>query len=330
MREGLSENPDLTRGVARDDVLSALLSTIRLSGSLQFCFMPSGNWQTDATPSMANLSGKAIGTVPFHIVAAGHCWLKMEGQEAALEPGDVLIFPFGTGHQLGSGGDGAIVNPTRQLPPKPWRQIPVIRHGDDTQGVRLLCGYLQCDALSFAPLRRALPKLIHVRTRGANDGDWLRSTIRQMVDEVDMPRAGGISMLPRLTEILFIEILRHQITMAEPQAAGWLAALADAALSRCLSLIHDDPTRDWSLGELSTASGMSRSVLAERFQTILGTSPVRYVREWRLYLASVALATTGQAIAAIAYDAGYATEAAFSRAFSRTYGTPPAAWRAMG
>lgn len=104
MREGLSENPDLTRGVARDDVLSALLSTIRLSGSLQFCFMPSGNWQTDATPSMANLSGKAIGTVPFHIVAAGHCWLKMEGQEAALEPGDVLVFPFGTGHQLGSGG----------------------------------------------------------------------------------------------------------------------------------------------------------------------------------------------------------------------------------
>ncbi|WP_418936509.1 helix-turn-helix transcriptional regulator [Neorhizobium galegae] len=145
-----------------------------------------------------------------------------------------------------------------------------------------------------------------------------------------MPRAGGISMLPRLTEILFIEILRHRITMAEPQAAGWLAALADPALSRCLSLIHDDPTRDWSLGELSIASGMSRSVLAERFQAILGTSPVRYVREWRLYLASVALATTGQAIATIAYDAGYVTEAAFSRAFSRTYGTPPAAWRAMG
>jgi len=329
MRQALSENPDHARGVTRDDVLSSLLSTVRLSGSLQFCFMPSGAWQTDATPAMASLSGKASGTVPFHIVVAGDCWLKLEGEEARLEAGDVVIFPFGTGHQLGAGSEGRLINPTRELPPRPWRQIPVLQHGDDTQGVRLLCGYLQCDALAFAPLRRALPKLIHVKTRSANDGDWLRATIRQMVDEVDRPRAGGISMLPRLTEIIFIEILRHQIMMAEPRTVGWLAALADAALSRCLSLIHDDPARDWSLEDLSAASGMSRSVLAERFQTILGTPPMKYVRDWRLYLASLALATTRQAIATIAYDTGYATEAAFSRAFSRAFGTPPATWRAM-
>ncbi|MGK6312673.1 AraC family transcriptional regulator [Neorhizobium sp. DT-125] len=329
MRETLSENPRHTRGVARDDVLSALLSTIRLSGSLQFCFMPSGDWQTDDKPAMADLSGKASGTIPFHILVAGHCWLKMEGEEARLEAGDVLVFPFGTGHQLGAGSDGVLVDPVGELPPKPWRQIPVLRYGEDPQGARLLCGYLQCDALGFAPLRRALPKLIHVRTRSANDADWLRATIRQMVEEVDRPRAGGVSMLPRLTEIIFIEILRHQIMMAEPRDAGWLAALADAALSRCLSLIHDDPARDWSLEDLSAASGLSRSVLAERFQTILGTPPIRYVRDWRLYLASVALATTGRAIAAIAYEAGYATEAAFNRAFSRAFGTPPATWRAM-
>lgn len=329
MREVLSENPHPMRGVARDDVLSALLSTMRLSGSLQFCFMPSGDWQTDDKPAMAGLSGKASGIIPFHIVVAGSCWLKMEGEEATLDAGDVLVFPFGTGHQLGAGLNGVLVDPMRELPPKPWRQIPVLRHGDDTHGVRLLCGYLQCDALSFAPLRRALPKLIQVKTRSANDGDWLRATIRQMVEEVDRPRAGGVSMLPKLTEIIFIEILRHQIMMTEPRAVGWLAALADPALSRCLSLIHDDPTRDWSLNELSAASGMSRSVLAERFRTILGTPPIRYVRDWRLYLASVALATTGQAIATIAYEAGYATEAAFNRAFSRSLGTPPATWRAM-
>jgi AraC-like DNA-binding protein len=136
-------------------------------------------------------------------------------------------------------------------------------------------------------------------------------------------------MLPRLTDVVFIEILRHQIMTVEPRAVGWLAALADPSLSRCLSLIHDDPRRDWSLDELSAASGMSRSVLAERFQTVLGTSPIRYVRDWRLYLASMALAMTGQAIANIAFEAGYATEAAFNRAFSRAFGSPPAAWRAM-
>lgn len=318
----------MARGVARDDVLSALLSTIRLSGSLQFCFMPSGDWQTDAAPAMAGLSGKASGTIPFHILAAGRCWLKMDGEEAMLEEGDVLIFPFGTGHQLGAGTDGVLVDPVGDLPPKPWREIPVLRRGDDKGGVRLLCGYLQCDALNFAPLRRALPKLIHVKTRGANDRDWLRATIRQMVEEVDAPRAGGVSMLPRLTEIVFIEILRHQIIMAGPHAAGWLAALSDPVLARCLSIIHDDPARDWSLEALSAACGTSRSVLAHRFQAVLGTSPIRYVRDWRLYLASVALATTVRSIAIIADEAGYATEAAFNRAFSRSFGAPPAAWRA--
>lgn len=182
--------------------------------------------------------------------------------------------------------------------------------------------------MSFAPLRQALPRLIHVRTRAANDGNWLRTTIRQMVDEVDRPRASGVSTVPRLTEIIFIEIMRHQITMAEPHAIGWLAALGDPALSRCLSLIHDDPRCDWSLEKLAAAAGMSRSALAERLQAMLSISPIRYIRDWRLTLASVALATSGQPIAAIAYDAGYATETAFNRAFSRPFATPPAAWRA--
>ncbi|WP_037078575.1 AraC family transcriptional regulator [Rhizobium sp. CCGE 510] len=328
MREALSENPGAA-GVARDDVLSALLSTIRLSGSLQFCFMPTGDWQTDAAPSLANLSARSAGAMPFHIIVAGNCWLKTEGEETDLESGDVLVFPFGTGHQLGAGRDGMQVLPTHDLPPKPWREIPVLRYGEATQEVRLLCGYLQWDGLNFAPLRQALPKLIHLRTRAANDGDWLRATIRQMVDEVDRPRAGGVSMLPRLTEIIFIEILRHQIMMAEPRSVGWLAALADPALSRCLSLIHYNPGRNWSLEDLAAASRLSRSALAERFQSVLSTSPIRYIRDWRLYLASVALATSGQPIAAIADDAGYATEAAFNRAFSRAFATPPAAWRAM-
>jgi len=328
MREALSENPKPALGVVRDDVLSALLSSIRLSGSLQFCFMPTGQWHTDDKPAFRQMAGRAVGTMSFHVVVEGKCWLRMDGRHLDLEAGDVILVPFGDGHQLGAGAEGKLIVPTRDLPQKPWREIPVLRYGDETVGVRLLCGYLQCEALNFAPLRRALPKLIHVRTRSANDGDWLRATIRQMVQEVDRPQAGGISMLPRLTEIIFIEVLRHEIMKAVPQPTGWLAALADRRLSRCLSLMHDDPKHEWSLEELSSASGLSRSTLAERFQTVLGTSAIRYLRDWRLYLASVALATTKTPIANVAYEAGYATEAAFNRAFARSFGTPPATWRA--
>ena len=314
-------------GPAKDDVLSDVLRTIRLSGSLQFCFMPTGAWQTDATPSLAKLAEGPARTMPFHIMVEGNCWLKMDGQESILAAGDVVAFPFGTGHQLGSGKGGRLITPVKDLPPRPWRKIPVLHYGNESQRVRLLCGYLQCDGMNFRPLQNALPKLIHVRTRGSDDAEWLRATIAQIVTEVDRPRTGGLSMLERLTEITFIELLRHQIISAKSGSVGWLAALADPALGKCLALIHDDPRRDWSVQDLSAASGLSRSSLTARFETVLDTSPMRYVRDWRLYLASVALSTTAKGIAALAYKSGYGTEAAFSRAFSRAYGMPPAAWR---
>lgn len=134
-------------------------------------------------------------------------------------------------------------------------------------------------------------------------------------------------MMERLTEITFIELLRHQMRSAAPGSTGWLSALGDPALGRCLALIHDDPRRIWSVQALAAASALSRSTLTERFETVLKTSPMRYVRDWRLCLASQALNTTTKRIAAIAHEAGYGTEAAFNRAFSRTYGVPPATWR---
>lgn len=136
-------------------------------------------------------------------------------------------------------------------------------------------------------------------------------------------------MLERLTEIILIELLRHELAVTAPTSTGWLAALGDKALGRCLALIHSEPRHDWSIEELASAVGISRSALANRFEAMLATSPIRYLREWRLYLAGVALREGSGAIASIAHEARYGTEAAFSRAFSRFYGVPPAAWRQL-
>ncbi|HEY3951438.1 AraC family transcriptional regulator [Phenylobacterium sp.] len=324
----LIERPPQQRDGARAaDVLSAVLRAVRLSGSVQFCFMPKGEWQTDAAPSLASLA-RPGGATPFHIVVQGTCWLKMEGRTVALNEGDVVAFPFGTGHQLGVGRDGALVTPVKDLPPRPWREIPVLRYGEGGPAVRLLCGYLEFAAASFQPLRDGLPTLLHVRTKADGLG-WLHATIAQIVAEVDQPRAGGVSVLERLTEITFIEVLRQHVSSTPAGARGWLAAMTDPGLARCLALIHADPERDWSLGALAAASGLSRSAMTERFETMLATSPMRYVRDWRLCLAGVALSTSNRAIAAIASEAGYGSEAAFNRAFARAQGMPPAAWRRL-
>jgi AraC-like DNA-binding protein len=319
----LIENP----GHPEADVLSDVLRTIRLSGAVQFCFMPTGTWQTDDKPSLAKAAGSSSGVIPFHMVIEGTCWMKMDGQHTVLAEGDIVAFPFGTGHQLGVGSGGRLITPMGDLPPKPWRNIPMLRYGIEPSRVRLLCGYLHCDAINFAPFRESLPKLLHIRTQGSDNGALLQAIIRQVASEADMPRTGGLSMLERLTEVSFIEVLRQHISAARSGSFGWLAAAGDPCLGRCLALIHENPRRDWSVQSLAAGCGLSRSRLAERFEGVLGTSPMRYLRDWRLCLASIELATTSKAIAVIAHDAGYGTEAAFNRAFSRAYGTPPATWR---
>jgi AraC-like DNA-binding protein len=318
------------------ELLSQALRRVRISGSMQYCFMPQGNWTTDATPA----PWRPKDAIGFHIVAAGPCWVDLHGRRIDLQTGDIAAFPFGTPHILGAGEGGRLIDPGGDLPARPWPAIPTLHYPDTGRPdkgrpdkgrpdkgrqVRILCGYVQCEATGFAPFRAILPEFIHVRTEGAGTDDWLAGTVAQIVTEVDQPQPGGSTVLERLTEVAFLEILRRQFRTPAPR--GWLAAIVDPALSRGLLALHDGPRRDWTLEALAQASGLSRSALVTRFSDFLGTSPMRYLRDWRLFLASQELAATSRPIIAIATEAGYGTEAAFTRAFTRSFASPPAEWR---
>jgi AraC-like DNA-binding protein len=313
-----------------EDVLSAVLRSVRIAGSLQFCVAAAGTWQTDATPRLGRGTGNPSPVLPFHVVAEGGCWLRIEGKEFNLEQGDVVAFPFGTGHAVGVGEDGMLIQPSADLPPKPWPDIPVVRYGNGPPSLRLLCGYINLDALNFEPLRQSLPCLIHVKAYADDAGPLLRSAVQQMIAEADGKEAGGQSVLERLTEIILIELLRHEILVQKISDKGLLSAMTDPVLGHCLAAIHGDPGKAWSVPTLARVSAVSRSVLEERFQNVLATSPMRYLRDWRLYLASVALRGSKTPISRIALEAGYGTEAAFNRAFSKSFGQPPARWRTVG
>ncbi len=328
----LARKPDvLTESPARvsaqlGDLLSEALRRIRITGNMQYCFMPSGDWTTDATPAPY----KPADAMGFHIVASGSCWVEVGGNRTVLEAGDIAAFPFGTPHVIGGGTGGRLIDPGNDLPPKPWPEVPVLVYGGEARRVRILCGYVQCEAMNFAPFKQALPEFLHVRTARAAEGDWLSATVRQIVAEVDSPRRGGYSVLERLTEVTFIELLRRQFLRDDVPESGWLAAVHDPALARCLSALHTDPGGDWDLASLAREAGMSRSVLVERFTSVLQVSPIRYLRDWRLYLATIELSRPGKTLAEIASEMGYGTEASFNRAFTRRFGIPPAAWRKTG
>ena len=151
--------------------------------------------------------------------------------------------------------------------------------------------------------------------------------MRYALSEARSPRPGGAGVLAKLAEVLFIEVLRLYMNEAADGRVGWLAGVRDRIVGAALNSLHKEPARAWTLEDLAHAAGTSRSVLAERFQHLVGSSPMQYLTQWRMLLAANLLIRCNAPLAHIAQDVGYQTDTAFSRAFRREYGTPPATWR---
>ena len=134
-------------------------------------------------------------------------------------------------------------------------------------------------------------------------------------------------MLAKLAELLFVEAMRRYIELLPQEQRGWYAGLGDRFVGRALALMHEEPSRDWTVDELASSVGLSRSALAQRFSEYMGQPPMQYLTRWRLTIAAQRLRSEQITLARLAEDCGYESEAAFNRAFKRAIGTTPAAWR---
>lgn len=316
---------------APSDALSDLLDTMHLSGMVLFRAEFTEPWSVmapDAAQLARVLPFRTEHIIPFHVVAAGGCRVELPQREPLwLSEGDAVIIPYGDSHCL-SGSEAAATVPVGQLlPAPPWRDAVVVAHGGGGAQTSLVCGFLHCDDLLFRPILRHLPVLLQASPGAAAEDHWLASTIRRTAAEASKPLPGSRSMLPRLTELMFVEILRKHMQGLSSGEVGWFAAYRDAVAGPALRALHAAPLADWTVEELARQVGASRTVLAERFKHFLDQPPMQYLANWRLRRAAQALDATDLPIKAIAERGGYDSEAAFSRAFRRHFGLPPGDWR---
>jgi AraC-like DNA-binding protein len=215
----------------------------------------------------------------------------------------------------------------RLLPKLAKGELAAESWGGSGPVTQIICGYLGCERHAESSFLSGLPPIFKVNVRSSPAGGWIESAIRNGVSEIESQRAGRSAVLAKLAETLFVETLCRYMDELPPERTGWLATARDPKVGQALALLHRDPARAWTLPDLARASGTSRTVLADRFSALMGESPLAYLARWRLQLAARRLMTTDHKVLQVAYDVGYESEAAFSRAFSRVFGMPPARYR---
>ena len=312
------------------DALSETLRVVRLVGAIFINARFTAPWcyqSPHADTAAPLLEPGAERVVIYHLITEGQCYVEMEGQPPLhLSAGDVVVFAQGHAHLMTS-QPGLVPAPGRRLDAVLKRRPRQLDFGGGGPATRMVCGYMACDARLARLLLAGLPPLMRVNVRGSNAGVWLEASMRYALAEARSPRPGGAGVLAKLAEVLFIEVLRLHMSQPGHDRTGWLAGVNDRIVGAALKALHQEPAKAWTLEELAREANTSRSVLAERFQHLVGSSPMQYLTQWRMLLAANLLCRSNAPLARIAEDVGYQTDTAFSRAFRREFGAPPAAWR---
>ncbi len=324
------------------DPLSDVLRSVRLRGAVFYYVSCSDDWVAEA-PAARDIAGAVMPgaehVLAYHLMAKGDGWAATDGvSPVRLSAGDIVMFPHGDAHVMSrapgmraSADNADWVFATRDEP----KPIAVAYHGgvlhpgapvpvEEASNI-VVCGFVGCDLRPFNPLIAALPRLMHLAASGV--GHWVRDVLHQAVTESQERRPGSEAVLERASEMVFVDAARRYLEQLPDDASGWLAGLRDRHVGKALGAMHAAPARDWTLEELGREAGLSRSALHERFVRFVGQPPMQYLTQWRMQLAANQLRSGHAGVAAIALEVGYESEAAFTRAFKRATGLPPATWR---
>ena len=264
----------------------------------------------------------------FHAILRGSCILSRAGQRPiTLAAGDVVVYPRAVDHGLADSPATEMMSIVALLRRgQTHEDIHAQMASGDGPATTMLCGYFSYDRGGVHPLLEDLPSELILQDRRGPTKERIDMTIRFIASEAENVGPGHPVVLTRLTDILFIQVVRSWIANGHG-SAGWMKALADEPTRAALAAIHSEPNHAWTVESLSSIAKMSKSAFSRRFHQLVGHPPLGYLTRWRLQLACEDLRSSGMRTLEIAERAGYSSEAAFSRAFRRYVGVTPGQYR---
>ena len=303
------------------DVLTDVLNTLELKGWLSSRRELAPPWRYDFAASKDSM---------FHVLSDGGAYLQVEGEDEPIrvEDGDVVLFPTGQPHSLYDDPASPLTRLVHlDYNPQRGHQV-VVGEGADPRPL-LLCGAFHFEYPHDFPLLHRLPTLIHVSGAQGRLEQSFTDIVRLIARESASEQPGAEVVLRRLTELLFIQVIRLWINQQAVASVGWVGALRDQPISAALGLIHQSPERAWTVQQLAEAAVLSRSAFSARFTELVGEPPMTYLTRWRM-LRATRLLRNEVGTKTIAELLGYESEAAFRKAFKREIGIPPAQYRRLG
>lgn len=333
--------------ISTGDALASILRTINLTANTYICQCVGSPWY---------LQMQYLPQGIFHVVLEGECYLREASIEKPrlLKAGDVVAFPTGGAHwisdsfesekplldklvRVGDTGELMLLksgevtafptgsdqwkNPNhhdRDFESKPKTKAKETNETTTT----LLSGTLSYDTTLNHPFLKDLPCFITISSTedtGLSSLPMLTSLLEQESKEVS---PGSSMVLDRLTEILFVQLMRAHVQQMD-KPTGYLAALSDPKIGLALNLIHSETTEGWTIESLSKAVALSRTAFTIKFSDLVGTNPKNYLTSMRMLNAKAKLEYSEASMLSIAEEAGYSSEASFSKAIKKQFGLTP-------
>lgn len=288
----------------QDDALTHFLTKVRFYAKIfkhrHYC----GNWAIDTSGS---------GHVPFHFIGKGSAWVHVgEHEPQLLQAGDLLLLPRDVPHAVSN---------KRTPPPEDLINAPAECDTEETF-TSILCGFYIFDSSAAQVMLDDLPDMVLLSdARNHPDTAGVGYIIDAMMAELGRSYPGRTGAISYLARLLLLNLLRGRF--AEGASSGYLAALGDPKISRALLLIYSRYGEDWPLQRLARETGMSRTAFANRFHTLVGMPPAKYLTAWRMQEATTLLENTTQSIEQVAEQCGYQSVVAFRKAYKNATGMTP-------